>query len=1389
MTDDVFQQAQSIEESRDVFTPFSIQGTGNDFSDKALATQLTAVSSFVEAREVGLQFYDRAKNDVMDAPDLDSLVRTELEKYRGSRIQEVIEAASPVNTVESAERIETLNEDMRKPDALQSAYIQAITRADTLVTKNEISNQFLAQKMQEIMGQETGLLETIGNYAALLIPDTPFDVADATGGSIFNFSDDWNKILTGFKSLTPEEKVLIAEPLFKGLMEAFDNNSVKAMAAAQDFFNPGEFSAVQVSGALDTFDLITFPLTLMTKTLRGVGLIKAAKKVNNPSLAGKINAEATVDRKAAEAGGVDHHTAQMNTSGFAMEKLEPRMTDGIAAESVKSLEKRLNAVETELADVNLEGASLATPTERVAGKKAFFDDYAERLKNIEEQRNIVIKSEPRFVEDTLEGFNVEVTIGDGSSIVVPIRFQKGDLGAFEGSASTGKLSALASPSVFLKNLGNNLVNTATRLGFKESKNVEAVSKAYAAATKGIKEEGLARVDNVLLHGDGKARVYTMTELMDEGVITATGRVRLSQKEAESYFSTRKIFDWLHMQKNGEIRRQLEFEGFGYLRTEGVGGLMNGEGVFAKRVNKAELDDLKEVLDFDTKMIVAPNATIADKLKSDLYSLVAFKDAVRVEDADGAVRYISRAVVKKDALEGLPAQVLNYHAGYVPLMRKNTQWVARRTVSRIVDGVDRKALRTEGFFESQTEAKAWAAKQTDADDVIITRDRELPEGEKAEADILQFGSLFGSARSKRKLFQGVNEGDTTRINAFEALERNLAHVANSSTMNEFRLNLIEKFKKTAGQHLTSSHWQSPVKQGTAIKTKDSIERTREWIKEQLRIPSEAERRFEGRMNAVADAMDGNVKLDGVRKAVIDFGQTDPVGLVRSASFHVLLGALNPSQLLVQAQNASMAFSLAPLRAPKLIAQYKSLHAGMLVKHSDKALRLIAKRTGQDADEYVKLIKDFNGTGLFQSVKTNADFAAASDGFKIDKGAVKRAIDNSLIFFREGEMFGRGYAWLLARDDFLKANKGRKIGGPEIAEITDKSLAFTMNMNRANRAQWQKGWLSIPTQFFQVTAKFTENMLGLGTTLTGVERAKIMVGQLALYGATGVPIGGAWLVNSLLDSMGVNYGELDPTTQAAARGGAWEMAFEIAFGVRIQSNRFAVASGITEMIKTLTDEKSSLLETLSGAFGTVPHRGFQAISKLSVVTADVSEFNWSAGEALEALAIVGDIFSSFRNAHAAYTWYRLQQVTDANGKRLFDIPEGDFSYIITKALGFTPGRTQDIYTAKEFNRSHTEDMRNVVNGLSQAYRLYLTGGISEGTYQAAREALLESLPTRILQQKAKEAFGKKVFDPKSEEQKVFQKALKNYLDSGSFTGSVIKNSSVGLTEEFGKEREDK
>jgi hypothetical protein len=122
------------------------------------------------------------------------------------------------------------------------------------------------------------------------------------------------------------------------------------------------------------------------------------------------------------------------------------------------------------------------------------------------------------------------------------------------------------------------------------------------------------------------------------------------------------------------------------------------------------------------------------------------------------------------------------------------------------------------------------------------------------------------------------------------------------------------------------------------------------------------------------------------------------------------------------------------------------------------------------------------------------------------------------------------YLLARDLFMKGKKpSYKLTDKDIDFVAADAMRFTMNLNRSNRAAWQKGILSIPTQFWQVQVKFLENMVG-GSFGYGVrrwtpaEKTKIMAGYLSMFGMAGVSFVDS-IVNSALD--GKRLGICTPT----------------------------------------------------------------------------------------------------------------------------------------------------------------------------------------------------------------------------------------------------------------------
>jgi hypothetical protein len=59
-----------------------------------------------------------------------------------------------------------------------------------------------------------------------------------------------------------------------------------------------------------------------------------------------------------------------------------------------------------------------------------------------------------------------------------------------------------------------------------------------------------------------------------------------------------------------------------------------------------------------------------------------------------------------------------------------------------------------------------------------------------------------------------------------------------------------------------------------------------------------------------------------------------------------------------------------------------------------------------------------------------------------------------------------------------------------------------MSQSSQASWQRGILSIPTQFWAYNARMLEMMVG--KTFTPIQRARLVVSQLLLYGSAGLPI---------------------------------------------------------------------------------------------------------------------------------------------------------------------------------------------------------------------------------------------------------------------------------------------
>ena len=227
---------------------------------------------------------------------------------------------------------------------------------------------------------------------------------------------------------------------------------------------------------------------------------------------------------------------------------------------------------------------------------------------------------------------------------------------------------------------------------------------------------------------------------------------------------------------------------------------------------------------------------------------------------------------------------------------------------------------------------------------------------------------------------------------------------------------------------------------------------------------------------------------------------PDKFVRSMAYQMYLGCFNIRQIWLQAIGITSLYSIEPLYAPRSFMRYAPLRMAMTTDDPAK-LRAIAKinlRLGKDAvDEFVDdvaILKQINAYGP-ESVQvfTNSRDVMSTNSFR-------RA---STAFVREGERFN----FLQANDIALKKIKDT-LGKTSKEIINDKRLMrkvvalgddLYLNVSGASPMRIQKGGMALFTQFLRYPFAFLEAVTG--KQLTGAQRARLLLGNLAMFGVEG------------------------------------------------------------------------------------------------------------------------------------------------------------------------------------------------------------------------------------------------------------------------------------------------
>jgi hypothetical protein len=1284
----------------------------SDLGKKSDVTYGTAVENALfpaNRPEDLMQMWEREKAE-LEWADVDEQLQ-----YAQNKVQQSVDAVSvgvaqdlleqPVVTQEdvldAAEALD-ISSDEYALDPLLSSYVLLMSRVDTTTEREvlvrEATNRWLAKNIGESSTAET-ILRTIQMFIPGVSTIDAMDVTDR-----INILEGTKEMVRNFQQLPHEKKLQMLPVLKEYVMDAVDGDEAKATAEILKLVEGDDSRAFEL--ALDTFDIALW-FTPLLKAGKASKLTNTTRNVDNADETANISNFSMMNPETEDLTQINSVVAATNSTPFSYQSVIPESTDGVSNTTInviKSANQDMLAELNLLDDVPLR--HVYRPEQEEAIQQAWMKEFNNDLKKAENGSRSV--GDARIVDTFENGFAVEYKVDSGDGVELKtrtVRYTEDDAGYLDNLDVNRTTTLVTSPEVWMDKIFKGSVAQATQADFHSGKLLDEMHKTAKKIWTSDKDSN-KKLNDVLFKGqDEEVNAYGIAELRD--------RFKMTEDEIIRYYNARQFFDWMWHKENLRLRaKEIHKGGVGVrIPTKLKDSSTEYTTIAARKVESFE--DAGVIYDASTKRIIGVNKA-NETIKNGGYQKVSLNHPIDAAER-GLVKF---AIVPEANLANTPYQQLNKIKGYLPKIYEDVNFVFQMEEDVLVNGVRATRMSTRRLFDNKTDAMKYLESQRDLGPnrkMVVRSANDLTDVEMEDVSIQAFGGIVGDSRSRHKILFGLNGDEPKMVDAIGAMDANINHISTTLPFNNYRMGIVSTWQKSAKEWLEEPHnpITSPLKASTPPPIREALESSRLWIKDQMKIPTPQERRWQERMYSLGMWLEDKPLMGGktTAKWSYNLAAKDPAAALRATAFHGLLGWFNPAQLAVQGQAAAVALSIDPVRAPMILPRVVAMRAAINTARNPDAIgkvaKAMAKASGMDEKDFIEAVQQYDKTGLWQSLKSTADYNAASMGYNIDAGALRRVADEGLIFFREGESFARMYGWLLAREEWLKA--GNKIKNQQdIDAITERSVALTMNLNRANRAQWQKGWLSIPTQFQQINSKFIENIMPetLGWSSkkwSPQEKRRVLAGQVVMYGSAGVPF--AALVNTGIDKLFEDSPSMSPEMIQARRNGMYGLMQEVMFGDVLQgSDRLSLMTGVKDLTVSVAKAMRGELpdvSSLTGPAGAMGGRILDTVGELAPYLNPNVDLDFTVNELELVVAAAASPVSTFSNIHKASIWYRMNALTDKDGNRLYDLYPDQMDVLVGKALGFTPDKLSEIYELSAYNNNRTRIIKDTFDAVISEY----------------------------------------------------------------------------------------
>ena len=586
------------------------------------------------------------------------------------------------------------------------------------------------------------------------------------------------------------------------------------------------------------------------------------------------------------------------------------------------------------------------------------------------------------------------------------------------------------------------------------------------------------------------------------------------------------------------------------------------------------------------------------------------------------------------------------------------------------------------------------------------DREKPSRYSEYKDVLQYvdedasgfngfledtGRMYYSRKGEHLPdFYGEN---APTLDAFESVNVALSNAARLVGWNEYRMSAVERWVASARKYLNTEDLRgdlSPYRifqdgvfrdDSLSAKVREGLEAQRKIIKRNLGWKTPGDLQAERLGRQLVEWVNGS-DIKGIRneaaKAVAWATTKDPLQYLKGWAYDLKLGFFNPGQFILQTSTMASSIALSPKFGFKAAAGVPALRALAYKNFNPEYVKAIVAKTWkvsgfESADEMLEFVDDFERSGVDKIKNTNQLIGdhgshAAMDGFT---SGVSRLRENGRVFLDMAEEMNQTVAYGIA----WRESRGMKFASKaeRNAYVAMRTEDYSFNMKRESAASWQRGLMSIPTQFWAYNMRIMEAFAG--KQFSNSQKLRLLIAQFGLSGIYGVPALG--IVNEAIKASSGQAPEPGTVGAVIERGFIdaglfWTTGADIEVGRRIGTGNF-LPDVVKELFGMSQFGPTSVVEFLGGptySIGSGVLGSLGAVGKYAIAESGNEDMPLTR----EALVKVASEVSTVGNALRGLMILQYGTLVTSKGTTtLSDLPPING---VAQMFGFRPGQLNSL-----------------------------------------------------------------------------------------------------------------